>query len=247
MECNIYSTCNIDEIQPILNDNDSEVTEAIRRLELPECRDVEIEFRDIDKEEERVTAEFARTGCSCKMGKGGTPCCLIFTKEYYDHHRSQCFELSKNELDLVILGQMTAAENSSPIVLNSTAHRHPLKERERNYMNFFHKGHRICRNTFLFLHTIKIKRFRALSTHYRANGLVPRTHGLAGKSANSAFNLAETEFIIKFIVNYAQIHGILLPGRVPGYKRSDIQILPCNTTKLHVWRLYKLGHIYWRN
>ena len=32
---------------------------------------------------------------------------------------------------------------------------------------------------------------------------------------------------------------MVLPGRVPGYKRSDIQLLPSSTTKHKVWELYQ--------
>ena len=32
---------------------------------------------------------------------------------------------------------------------------------------------------------------------------------------------------------------MVLPGQIPGYKSADIQLLPSNTTKCHVWELYK--------
>ena len=32
---------------------------------------------------------------------------------------------------------------------------------------------------------------------------------------------------------------MVLPGRVPGYKSSDIQLLPSSTTKHQVWELYQ--------
>lgn len=32
---------------------------------------------------------------------------------------------------------------------------------------------------------------------------------------------------------------MVLPGRIPGYKSADIQLLPSNTTKRHVWELYQ--------
>ena len=32
---------------------------------------------------------------------------------------------------------------------------------------------------------------------------------------------------------------MVLPGRVPGYKSSDIQLLPSSTTKHQVWQLYQ--------
>ena len=43
---------------------------------------------------------------------------------------------------------------------------------------------------------------------------------------------------VRFIVNYANDHGILLPGRIPGYKRCDLQLLPSNRTKKSVWELF---------
>ena len=29
------------------------------------------------------------------------------------------------------------------------------------------------------------------------------------------------------------------PGRIPGYKRDDIKLLPSHETKVNVWRQYK--------
>ena len=32
---------------------------------------------------------------------------------------------------------------------------------------------------------------------------------------------------------------MVLPGQVPGYKSSDVQLLPSSTTKHQVWELYQ--------
>ena len=40
-------------------------------------------------------------------------------------------------------------------------------------------------------------------------------------------------------VNIIEANAMVLPGRVPGYKRSDIQLLPSSTTKHVVWELYQ--------
>ena len=42
--------------------------------------------------------------------------------------------------------------------------------------------------------------------------------------------------IVSFIRNYAED---LLPGCIPEYKRSDLQLLPCSTTESRVWKLYQ--------
>ena len=36
-----------------------------------------------------------------------------------------------------------------------------------------------------------------------------------------------------------EANAMVLPGRVPGYKSSDIQLLPSSTTKHKVWELYQ--------
>ena len=51
--------------------------------------------------------------------------------------------------------------------------------------------------------------------------------------------VSERRAIVTFIKNYAKVNALVLPGRIPGYKRFDVQLLPCNTTKKSVWKLYK--------
>ena len=40
------------------------------------------------------------------------------------------------------------------------------------------------------------------------------------------------------MLNYAEQNGILLPGRIPRYSRSDIKLLPSSMSKRTVWRVY---------
>ena len=44
--------------------------------------------------------------------------------------------------------------------------------------------------------------------------------------------------MVRFLFFYAEQHALLLPGRVPGYSRRDLQLLPSSTTKRAIWRLY---------
>ena len=43
---------------------------------------------------------------------------------------------------------------------------------------------------------------------------------------------------MRFLQAYAEDNAILLPGRIPGYKRDDIQLLPSSTTKKVVNIMY---------
>ena len=52
-------------------------------------------------------------------------------------------------------------------------------------------------------------------------------------------NTLSTEYVVRFLINYAKQHALLLPGRIPGYSRSDIKLLPSSVSKRTVWRTYQ--------
>ena len=69
------------------------------------------------------------------------------------------------------------------------------------------------------------------------NGLRPRTHG--NSVPRNATKLTDVENVVRFINCYAENNAILLPGRIPCYKRDDIQLLPFSITNKEVWQLYE--------
>ena len=96
----------------------------------------------------------------------------------------------------------------------------------RNTSLFFHNGIQVCKETFLFLHDIGDYRLRTIRAHYVAHGLVPRTHGHIGRTEPNALVLEDVKGIITFVMQCVESNGVLLPGRVPAYKRDDIKLLP---------------------
>ena len=52
-----------------------------------------------------------------------------------------------------------------------------------------------------------------------------------------ALSFVSTEYVIQFLHTYAEQHA-LLPGRIPGCSRSDIQLLPSSVSKCKVWWVY---------
>ena len=116
---------------------------------------------------------------------------------------------------------------------------HAPAERQKSTTLFHHHGHYICRTTFLFLHNMGESQFKTLKARYLSEGLVPRVRGHTGRIPPNSLVREDVERIISFVTQYYETNAILLPGRVPGYKRDDIQILPSTTTKRAVWRMYK--------
>ena len=176
------------------------------------------------------------SGCSCQLAQGA-PCCKSIQKSHYEEYRNICVEMTKQELDMVVMGQIVAFTNRSTKTLH---HWHLTdKERERESSTFKHEGTQICLTSFLFLQTIGMKWYKNLKKHVREFGIVPRQHKFYNRQPHNAFTIEDRKIIVTFIINYAEQHGVSLPGKIPGFKRDDIKVLPCSQTKKYVWRLYK--------
>ena len=65
----------------------------------------------------------------------------------------------------------------------------------------------------------------ALKASYLATGLTLRVHGNTKRLPKHALKLDEVKLLVTFLHNYAEKNAILLPGRIPGYKRDDLQLL----------------------
>ena len=73
--------------------------------------------------------------------------------------------------------------------------------------------------------------YKALKKHFLRNGLTSRVHGNTKRPPANTLSQQDTENALHFIQMYARANAILLPGRIPGYKRFDLQLLPSCTKK----------------
>lgn len=65
-------------------------------------------------------------------------------------------------------------------------------------------------------------RFMALKASFLATGLTARVHGNTRRLPKHALKLEEVKNLVTFLNNHAEKNAILLPGRIPGYKRDDL-------------------------
>ena len=130
---------------------------------------------------------------------------------------------------MVIMGQLVALT-----VRDGSTQR--ASDRVRSSTQFQFGGHRICIKTFCFLHNIGQGKLKAIKSSWLENGLRPRQH--QHTTPHNVTSLSDVQQVVCFILNYAEDNSILLPGRVPGYKRDDMQLLPSSVTKREVWELY---------
>ena len=81
------------------------------------------------------------------------------------------------------------------------------------------------------MHPLGKSRFKALKQHFKQHGLISRVHGNTKRCPANTLSQQDRENILHFIRMYARANAILLPGRIPGYKRYDLQLLPSCTKK----------------
>ena len=166
-----------------------------------------------------------------------TSCCYRqFPRDHYEITRGNAAQLTWHELNTVLLGEIMANTFCSSLV-RVEKHHHSKKDRERCCTQHFHHGNSICRTTFCFLHGISDHRLKQLRAHYISNGLVEWEHRPQQQThPENGGHKVHGEVCAAVCRGY---NAVLLPGRIPGYRRDDIKLLPCSTTKHHVWELYQ--------
>ena len=90
---------------------------------------------------------FLGKGCGCS-----NECSTYFSAEHYQTLRDACSEMIRDELDLVVLGQIMSFVHNTGVV--GPQSKHAPSPRQRHRVEFAHHGRTICKATFLMLHGI---------------------------------------------------------------------------------------------
>ena len=73
-----------------------------------------VENDDSRDAEERHIARYLAQGCKCSLNSGN-PCHTTFTALQIQTAREECWQLSHDELDLVVMGQLRAVCHNDPV------------------------------------------------------------------------------------------------------------------------------------
>ncbi len=148
--------------------------------------DVDVEPTCLDIEEKELVKAFLGAGCGCQLWEQRC-CSLQFSVKHVEEVRSQCASLSRNELDMVLLGQIMAASNTSNIVVATSGHQ--MTNRIKAYTRYSHQGLNVCAVMFRFLHGVGTTRIKNLAKGFRMDGLTPRIHGNTKRSPKWTLSL----------------------------------------------------------
>ena len=159
--------------------------------------------------------------------------------------RNEFQELTKSEQSLVIIGHLAAhrQEISLSEIYNAGYHQNRSRKpgpKLRTDTNYYFRGVSICRKMYFYIHDLGEKRYKNLVKHFDSSGMTDKVHGLFGKAKNRTTDISVDilEKVTTFIKNYAEHHGIPLPGRLPNFKDFRITKLPSSITKAFLYRLY---------
>ena len=143
-------------------------------------------------------------GCHCIEGDTKGSCIKQFAFDEYEDTVLNLRELTKEQRDLIILGQLLAITPSS------------FSNKLKNPPSLcMYRGLRVCWQTFCFIHSVSEKRLTALKNHLNIEGVTERLHGNTKRVPVNATTYEETEKLKLFIKNYANVNAVNIPGRVP--------------------------------
>ena len=163
--------------------------------------------------------EFLQKGCGCKSN-----CIGEFQCTDIQRIRDSFLALTSEEKDIFVLSIFMQSFKPGESV---------------DLINYCIEGKRICRQTFLFLTNLSKSKLQNLKGHYNENGLVSRRHGNVGRAPPNSHSFETRKTVKSFIENYADNHGVILPGRILGYRDQSIVLLSSAETKLNVYGFYK--------
>ena len=68
---------------------------------------------------------------------------------------------------------------------------------------------------------------------------MPKEKKSGGRHNNTrAHSIEDLKWTLNFVTQYAEHHALVLPGRVPGFKRDDVKLLLSSETKANVYSVY---------
>lgn len=168
-----------------------------------------MDLSTIDNKEKELVNKFISQDCCNKK------CQKMIPRKIIENARNNYLELSKHELDLVMLSHIESAIMCTDKLGDAYTKMTKWREHESQ------KGKDVERHKlmFTFCH-LPVCRSNKPSTHRRA------------------FQPSDIQKAVKFIEYTADLLALPLPGRLPKFKDYRVMKLPSNETKASVYRKY---------
>uniref|UniRef100_A0A1X7THQ3 Uncharacterized protein n=1 Tax=Amphimedon queenslandica TaxID=400682 RepID=A0A1X7THQ3_AMPQE len=142
------------------DDEEPLITHATSNTIVVEPEDLELDETAVDlREREEIEALYS-SGCCAKK------CHTQFEKDDLMRVHWDLYELTKDQLEMTILGHLMSSTSCETV--------------ERNRTEYEYRGKKICKKLFLFVYSIRNGTYKNLRRHFLQNGIKPRVHGNTG-------------------------------------------------------------------
>ena len=96
----------------------------------------------VREDEEAEKKRVNKFTCDCHFGPKSTACSTLFSRELLATTCMNCRELNRVQLDLVVLANLEAHQHCKD------------QESHRSHVDYYFCGHKVCKCTFLFVHSL---------------------------------------------------------------------------------------------
>ena len=112
--------------------------------------------------------------------------------------------MSKENKNMLLLGTLNA------LVQKDKTHRGEIRQKLASEYRF--EGDHICLQAFQLIYDISEHKWKTTRKHFLEYNIVPIGHGLKTRYSNNKISFITILHVLKFIINYANIHGLPSPG-----------------------------------
>ena len=161
-----------------------------------ETATVGIESSSEDLEEVSEVEDFIQICSECTLGPQKFPSSNLFSKAVISDNRNNCAQLSSNQFDLAVLGQLHALRTNKDCIPTSYKGN---RDNFRPFTTLMFRGKKISQSMFLFFHKISIQKLVTLCHHVDEKCIVERTHGNVKGLPSNACSLAQLNEICKLM------------------------------------------------
>ena len=189
--------------------------------------------KSIEDENEIQAIDIFYGSACCSLGPKKAACWTQFHRKSVITARRESLELTRSELDLVILANIQAGRGSPALFPDSGS-----STSSRTAIHYTFGGKQICRTSFCFLYAVGHTRLENLIKHYKTQGLTSRVQKLSQSRPHNHTSFTVIERIKSFIERFADNHALPLPGRLPSHKDYRVMLLPTDMTKVFVFQQY---------
>ena len=209
--CGDEEGVSLSELETSLQESVSCAARARSTVSSDTCED---HFFDPDLDCEKVREAHSAQKCSFREQHN---CLKAFTQEEIIKLRQNMMEKTNVERDMLIIAKLQARSYARGA------------DRQRTKFTYAIDYRTVCRENFLFAHALGDRVLRKnIQEYMKQNGCVPRLHGNVGRLPVSTIPFEATQQAVRFIHNFALVHGLTQPAAPRGRADTAPTYLPAS-------------------